>query len=273
MESYDIALLLNNTIDTYNVNLKLFEIINETYYPYGNDFFSISHGENYIQFFRRLGCVYYFIIISKTSKLIIGVACAVLRTYNNHVFWYLCDLKIDKQHRRLQLPSLLFFKMYPVLSQICLSGYCISMDPTSIIIAKIFDQITLNNINFCNIKTGPKIAIYTVNKNIFTVNANLFKNIFGDYTFLSLNGIKNLTLKSTNCSINIFHLQHGIFADNNGQVIDSIPDNAECMFCIPYNTQAIDNLANINIISNVSATIFYRNMDYFNWKNILTSDI
>lgn len=273
MNLYNIISLHGDEIDLYNTNLKLFEIINNIYYPYGEDFFTIDHGDIYINFFRRLGDVYYFIITSIRTNLIVGVACAILRTYNNRIFWYLCDLKIDLKHRGKNLPLQLFIQMAPPLLTISTSGYCISMDPTSNVITKIFEQITLFDINLCNIKKAPKLFIYNISKSIFEQHSILFAQIFGDYKFLSLNKVKNLTLKSNNKRIKLFHLQHGPFCDNYSIDIYNVPDDSQIMFCITENSILVKQLLNFNIHHSASATIFYRNMNYFDWNYILTSEI
>ncbi|NCQ51841.1 GNAT family N-acetyltransferase [archaeon] len=90
---------LSNVNDRKKYSYELKEFEKQFVYPLGNDTFHIEHGQNsdYFSFFEKLGKPN-IMVLEKNNK-IIGVCSAVLREINNKKYWYLCDFKIEKEHR------------------------------------------------------------------------------------------------------------------------------------------------------------------------------
>ena len=278
----------------YNTDLKLFEHKMVQKYPLGNDSFTINHGDNYFSFFQRLGEVYYFLIVKE--KQIIGTGCAILRECGNNKFWYLCDLKISKEHRGQNLTIGLFVKMFWKFFFKVWQGYLISMDPNSSQIVHIFNKI--KNLLYIDIK-NDKLLIYSLPKEHMETIEKYLEPVFGKITYLSLAGKKDLVISSTNRAIDLYHLQHGplkigtessdflgapmnfdlqssrgsVTAKENTKILKEIPDGATIMFCLNSNSPLVNILEKYNITTNISATIISYRMDFFDWNNILTSDI
>lgn len=277
---YNFIEINKDHLQSYNPNLKLFEQKMSQKYPLGNDSFSIDHGEDYFAFFKRLGEVQYM-IIQNSSELIVGTACSILRTYptpnqdnkqgESIAFWYLCDLKIDKDHRGKKLTSKLFMQMLSKFMSKSYHGYLISMDPASKQIVHIMNGIEKFLPNKLCTKT---LWIYSVTVNTMIKIESYFVNAFNHISYLSLIGMKDLILTSTNKPIQLYHLQHGTFAaTNNTKQLLELPDNATIMFCFPDNSPLQTIVQEFDIKTDISATIISLSMDFFDWHDILTSDI
>lgn len=251
----------------YASNLKIFEKFLDQTYDLGEDSFSIDHGQNYFNFFNRIGEPYYFLIQDKKSKLLIGTGCAILRDFGEFKMWYLCDLKIDPEHRGKNLTTSLFLAMGVKCTGITTEGYLISMDPGSAKVVHIFNKIA--GIVNMPAKT-KKLFIYSVDKQFVVENLFLFNKTLSKITFLSLAGIKDLVLTSTGKPMNLFHLQHGPFADDNSVDINELPSDAVIMFCTVENSLLYNEL---KITTDTTATIMFNGMDGFDWQWILTSEI
>lgn len=255
-----------------NTLLKIFEQQMSQLYPLGQDTFRIDHGINYFAFVQRLGEVFYFVIHeATTTETIVGTGCAILRAYNGTNFWYLCDLKIDPQHRGQNLTLQLFIRMFLPLISKSSKGYLISMDPSSKQIIKIFDKI--DSVVNLGIVPNPVLFIYSVTKSQMTQLEPYFKIAFGQISYLSLIGIKDLILSSTQEKLNLYHVQHGPFGTDRGTSLPNLPDSATVMFCLPKDSAFMEILNDYQIQTNVSATVISHGMDFFDWHWILTSDI
>jgi len=264
-----------NDLRSYNQDLKLFEGAMSQSYPLGNDSFRICHGDNYFDFFRRLGEINYFIINNKQTKMVVGTACCILRTIDEKLFWYACDLKIDKNHRGNNLALKLFLNFFMKFFKTTTSGYLVSMDPGSKQIVYIFNNIQKSlPVNALNIKIGPTLYIYALPLNTMILIEKYLTAKFGCVTYLSLVGTKDLILDSTKQSMNLYHLQHGPFAAKTGtKNLNELSDAPTIMFSLPETSPLIKILAEHNIKTNITATIISHQMDFFDWHWILTSDI
>jgi len=297
---YNFLDLNGSILELYNPNLKLFELKTLQKYPLGHDSFIIDHGKDYFAFFKRLGEINYLIIQDNDNKTIVGTACAIIRKYfvlplsseisqtndtGNKIitdktkkhnigkisFWYLCDLKIDEAHRGQNLTSKIFMNMYHKYMCRCHRGYLISMDPNSTQIIHIFNKID-KILHTNNIQT--KLLIYSVSIIVMKEIERFFNCMFGDISYISLAGTKDLILTSTNKPMEIYHLQHSSFAAISGtKKINDIPENSTVMFCFPKNSPLEKILDDFNIKTDISATIISWSMKFFDWHNILTSDI
>ncbi|AYV85818.1 MAG: hypothetical protein Satyrvirus46_2 [Satyrvirus sp.] len=268
---YNFINLEEQEFELYNPNLKLFELKMMQFYPFGSDFFTINHGKNYFLFFKRLGSVRYFIVQHIDEKVIVGTACAILRSYKvddkKFNFWYLCDMKIDTEHRKQNLTRALFKNMFYKFSNISSSGYMISMDPGSQQLVHIFKNILPQQ------QSLTKLLIYSLTVDKMKTIEKYFVTIFKNISYLSLAGKKDLILKSTNMPLEIYHMQHGNDFIPNAKNLNEVPLTASIMFCIPSNSQIESVLREANITTDISATVISWSMDFFDWHSILTSDI
>lgn len=266
---YNFQRINDADLDKYNVAVKIFEKEMQQTYPLGEDAFTINHGDNYFAFFRRLGNVSFFLINNANS--IVGTACAIERNLAGNKFWYLCDLKISPQHRGKNLSFYLFLHMFYKFFMKTKQGYLISMDPNSNQIVKIFNKIK----NFFGLDIRfSKILIYNMDKKSLAGIEKYLQNIFGELSYLSISGKKDLILSSTQRAIPLYHLQHGVFSDKKNSVpYKNLPENAMIMFCVEATNPVVLNLQKLNITTNISATIISHKMDFMNWNNILTSEI
>lgn len=277
---YNFIDLEEDELDFYNINLKLFEIKLQQKYPFGLDYFTIDYGNNHFTFFKRLGNIHYIIIQHIEKKFIVGTVCVILRKYphrdqdmqNNEIlFWYLCDLKIDINHRGQNLTIKLFKHIIDKYMRKYCRGYLITMNPDSQHFFHIF-----NNMNkYISLKfTHTKLLIYSVPINIMREIEKYFTCVYNDISYLSLAGTKDLILTSTNKSMELYHLQHSIFASKNGvKKLNELPENAIIMFCFPKNSPFQIIFDNLNIKTKFTASIISWGMNFFDWHNILTSDI
>lgn len=273
---YEFLDLNYSELDIFNSNLKLFEKKLEQEYPLGTDSFMIDHGEDYFAFFKRLtniNHIKYYLIKHKNTGLVVGTSCAILRNYSmdklSTKFWYLCDLKIDQAHRGHNLTLTLFATEFYNLKSVTNRGYLISMDPSSERIVKIFTKI--QNILAIDIDFG-KLLIYSVNVEQMRKIEKFFAVAFGQISYLSLKEKKDLILSSTKKPINLFHLQHGFFAEH-GVSLEDLPPDATVMFCFPDNSLIKEIISNFDIETDITATIISHKMKFYDWHDILTSDI
>lgn len=96
----------------YTSRLEVFET--EFLYPLGDSqWFSISHGQDYLNFFRAMGqCV---LLVAEVGGNPVGSLVLVRRTlaeyaegnYQGHPTYYICDLKIAKCARWTRIPAML----------------------------------------------------------------------------------------------------------------------------------------------------------------------
>lgn len=269
---YNFISFRESEFDAHHSSIKIFENKMSQLYSLSNDSFKIDHGENYFSFFMRLGKVYYFLIRTKKDNNIVGTACGVLRDLQTKKFWYLCDLKIDIEHRGKQLTNKLFLQMFKTFFFKAQRGYLVSMDPESEQIKHIFEKIS--SVLHLNIDTKTKLLIYSLPVNKMVGAEKLLEKNFGLISYLSLKGSKDLVLSSTQKPIELYHLQHGQFAPKiNVLSISELPADATVMFCLPNSSPLVKIMEDNNIITDISATIISYRMEFFDWHDILTSDI
>jgi hypothetical protein len=239
--------------------LKEFEKEFSEWYPLGDDYFMISHGDDYLRFFERIGKVR--MIGCYHNDKLIGLGIGVLRDIGYEKVWYLADFKINNRYREKHLPYRIFRRMVFngwFLKSFKFYGICMDGQAKSKIVS------TIEKFWWLRFKVGPKLLIYSLNKDEMEKSYEcLHKNI----SYESLLNIKDLTLKSTNKPKNILHLRF----DNKG--LKKEQGNATYMFCLLENNPIVKQLKNINIDTNISATIVYFNMDEDNFNDILTSEI
>lgn len=265
-------------LDIFNPNLKMFEKKLEQKYALGSDSFTIHHGDDYFSFFKRLSntnpkTIYYYLIQYSDSKLIVGTACAILRNYqieeNRIKFWYLCDLKIDSEHRGHNISLNLLMTTFNKINSTSRRGYLISMDPGSQQIIHILSKIkNILAIDF----SFTKLLIYKISTKQMALVERFFTIYFGQISYLSMSGIKDLKLTSTEQNIDMYHLQHGFYGEV-GIDLNKINPDATIMFCFPEYSPLKGIMDKEDIKTDITSTIISYKMKFFDWHEILTSDI
>lgn len=269
---YNFIQISHDKLDSYNDIVKDFELKLDQSYSLGDDSFTIDHGSAYFDFFKRLGKISYFLILH--NHYIVGTGCAILRTNAdvNTSCWYLCDLKILPSHRGKSLPELLFMKMMIKCVQKSSKGYLVTMDKTdkkANPVIKLFTKI--KDTIFQSIKFTT-LQIYQVNVKQMLKLHSILEEQWMEISYLSLNGTKDLVLKSTNKPLNLYHLQHGPFASK-GVLLTDLPSDADIMFCCTETNKLVSLIRLIGIETSVTATVIHLLNDEFNLNWILTSDI
>jgi hypothetical protein len=234
-------------------------------YPLGNDFFKISHGSDYFNFFDRLGDTHYFVCL--VDAKVVAVACGIIRYLEKPIF-YLCDLKVHPDYRGKHLPLKILFKAAFLYYLKCPRGYAISMDHQNQKenrVAKLLKKFWILPFN-----VSTQILIYSFSFEQVTAVQSLIEKHKGNISFLSLKGIKDLVLKSTQMPMPILHIQYG---KNAAQGRIEPLENHVHMLALSKTDQLVSELSQINIFPNSTATLISHNAKNYNWDFVQTSDI
>jgi hypothetical protein len=244
---------------SYSASLQ--ELENTAEYPYGSDFFKISHGPSYFNFFERMGEPVFHIAIEENK--VVACASGVLRRFpkNSSVgsSWYLCDLKVHPDFRDKRIPSKLFRKSIFLNYLRCGRAYAVSMNPAD----------RENRVIAITQKFPFFPIILAAELNIFSLESDSLEKIVGPISYLSLCGKKDLLMKSTNKPMKLIHIQHGPFAERQ---LGAPEQNAKHMICSPRDS-ALDRFLRANFAASATASILAHRMSGIDWSFILTSDI
>ncbi len=267
---YSLDVYDKNAMMTYGKQLTIFEKKLQHRYPLGNDSFIIDHGDDYTRFFKRLGHVQ--LQIYKDDQNIVATVCYILREIHFQKVWYICDLKIENKYRGNRLTYGFFVKCVIMEYFTCNKCYAISMnDNTENRVARLAQNIGGSLFKF---ELGPLIYIYQIQSVQMKQIAQIVGKICGPISYVSLTGIKDLILTSTNKPMSILHVNYDKFGrTKEGQYYDKIIDNFEYMFCCTANSSMKIYLDKIQCFTSVTASIMYYNMDNFDWNFIQTHEI
>jgi GNAT superfamily N-acetyltransferase len=263
----EIVEVTNDLREEYNSQLLRFEQCFT--YPFGNDSFTINHGNNYFRFFDLLGTPY--ILAFKDKERIIGITILVLRNIdvlNNgqlEPIWYICDLKIHPDYRGKGIIQQVFDFAISNYSKLSSQIYGISMNSNSdkanrvIYLAKYLTNIDLTY--------QETLMFYLLNKNQLNHARNLLMCYFSEYGYFSLNKIKDLVMISTEKSLPLIHV---VPKDKSNTIQEA--EDYNYMFCLPSSNLLINELAQTGITSSSTASII-SNLTEANWNFIVSSEI
>ncbi len=240
-------------------------------YPFGStDRFYISHGNDYIQFFQRLGTPYWAALLDSNQK-VCGQLCTILRKVPSisgkfHKAWYLCDLKKTKQSKHTNTLFVLFRALFWRLIWKCKRGYAISMNPSSSIHP--FRSLVKKSVFLPFISTSQLV--------IFSCSYEELKEVIpiieihrGSIGYLNLEGIKDIILEKQG-KLPLIHLQFGpLQAESN---FTPCP-RYTYMWCSPSSDPMTQVLLEAGFVPTATATIFSCLMKNNSWDWILTSEI
>ncbi len=256
---------VNSNFSDYGALVQKLE--SDVEYPFGSDFFKLDHGDDYFAFFKRLGLIQFNLAIYKSE--VVGCAAGVLRKIkfgnNSQKCWYLCDLKVRKDFLGKRIPSKLLRKKLFLNYLLCGRGYAISMNPAQgenrvVRLLKKFSWLPFHHVDNLN--------FYTLSyKQVLDISNSLSEE-FRSKGFLSLEGKKDLVMKSNGQRLPLLHFQYGPFAEaGSGPVVD-----ASHMFCAP-NGSSLDNFLSKKFEVQATASVVAHRMSGVNWDFILSSDI
>ncbi len=239
-------------------------------YPYGDDFFCISHGEDYFQFFDRLGKPFWTAHLD-THHQISSQLCAILRKVplrNRFASaWYLCDLKKDQHYASPQTFSKLF-KHFMRLTWRCQRGYAISMNRQDG--KNPFGQVVKKTFFFPGLKQEI-LNIYSCDYDCLQKILPLIEEQRGRVSYLSLRNIKDIVLQKTGV-MPLFHLQFGPLATKEPTSLTSLADHTY-MWCALSSDPFTKKLREQDIHPSATASLFSFRMQGSDFSWVLTSDI
>lgn len=175
---YYIGPYMPHRFKLYHNKLITYEKKMSVWYPLGQDYFRISHGENYYNFFNRMGEVNIQVYTNK-NKNIIANGCGVLRKIPQIGYaWYICDLKVDPKYRNNRLP----FKM---LSKTFLTSYaksnkcyaiCMNNGESEQKILRLINKMKYKNFK---LKKAGLLYIYSVDYHKMKYIQGIIENYYG----------------------------------------------------------------------------------------------
>lgn len=251
----------STNLSEWNNKIKVFESKMSVAYPLGeNEMFTINHGNNYFRFFERIGEMYMKVVTDSTNK-IIATGCGVLRTLPNKTkAWYICDLKVAKEHRGNRIPrNMMIHSMFNLFRSRRVYGISMDTKGEENRIAKLGKTMFL--------KPVETLLIYSLTTEQMTKVMPILKFHRKRVSFSSLDGIKNLKLSSGK-NMELLHAQWNI----TGKYMHPVNGYTH-MFCCVSKDKMVKGLKDLGIVTDISATIVQHGMDDVDWSFVLTSEI
>ncbi len=240
-------------------------------YPLGLDWFEVDHGRDYFAFFDRLGELSYLCILD--GERVVGVCAAVLRKVpapggRLRRAWYLGDLKVRPEHRGRRLTARLVTWALPRKYPLCPRGYAVSMDPgdggENRVVA------LLGRLPWTPLRVATTLVFYSLDEARMRALRPVLEAARGPLSFLSLNGKKDLVLKSTGAPMPLLHVQFGAQAEPGHP--EPLADHVH-MFCAPGADPLVPRLQALGHFPSATATLLHHRMAGWDWRFVLTSDI
>ena len=259
---------LKTISDFKEFGARLQELESQAEYPYGDDFFKLDHGENYFAFFERLGKPLFHVALDDTR--IAACAAGVLRNVRveNETFkaWYLCDLKVHPDFRGRHITTKLFTKNLIRNYLKCSRGYAISMNPSKgeNRVVKLLTRLPQIPVSY----TG-KLNFYSFDENNAVELHKDLESKIGKISYLSLQGKKDLIMKSTGSRLPLFHIQHGAMAEDGFE----FPNEKGTYMICAFENSSLDIFLSDRFLISATASILSHRMKLTNWNFVLTSDI
>lgn len=255
--------LNNNNRDTILPELSQFDA--RFIYPLGNDFFTIDHGEYYLSFFERMGQV--FVQGYRYHGAIVFTSTAVLRDLNQQKVFYLCDLKKDPSFNLANSKDLFYQKLNAYL-HLSDKAYGIHMDYSHTHYNKVALMVTRIQKDF--FKIHAKLHLYSLGyEDIMRYKSLIEEEKQGYINTVSLQGIKDIVLQSSQLPIPLIHLEFKATQDYT-YLVDA---GYTYMFCTLSDSHLSTQLHSKGIVPSSTATITQHNMENFDFECIHTSEI
>jgi GNAT superfamily N-acetyltransferase len=252
----------SNFLDKKKETLEIFE--NYFKYPLGTDSFRISHGENYLAFFERMGEPR---IYAALEKEVVAIGAGVIsRRWNS---WYLCDVKVHPDFRGQRITSRLFTKYFFFNFIKCQRLFALNMenkDGRTGSIVKIMEALP-----WTPLKKGARLLFYYEDFSQTHEALKILSKERTDICFSSLSGKKDLILSSTNEPIPLLHMEWGEARANEARFM---PQEGKLhMWSLEESHPFVAELQKINIGPKGSGLIFHHGMKKMNWNELRTSEL
>ena len=128
----------------------------------------------------------------------------------------------------------------------------------------------LKNFKALSFKKGPLLEIFSLNFNQIKVHEPHLKKIVGPFSYLSLDGKKEIILKSTGKRWPLLHIEQGPCAEE-GYL--SPREGHTHMLCTTEKSSLSHYLKTTQIFPSATAQIIHHAMQDCDWHFVLTSDI
>lgn len=255
-------------ISVYQEELSRLE--DEMTYPLGSEFFKISHGNNYLRFFQRLGDVHLYVLLD--GKKIAGVACGVIRMVldrkgQKQKTWYLCDLKIRKEYRGNGWTLRWLGKVFIGKYLLCRRAYGISMNPGDGSPNKVLKL--LQKFRWAKFSSAGNLHIYSLSQPELSQHHEYLNKEMHGFGLIQLRGIKDIVMQPSQKVMELYHLLPG----KPGQQTLPASSDAVIMFSLPEGHPLHQLLLKRGLKPSASATVIHHRMDQFDWDFVRTSDI
>ena len=243
-----------------------------TSYPLGEDRFEIDHGEDYFAFFTRLGQLHYYVVLD--GERVVAVAAAILRRVppasreKPKTVWYLCDLKVHPEYRGRYIPVSIFAHAFPKLYPRCARGYAISMDANSERPNRV--ALMLKRFRLAPMSIATQLGVISLDVKQMRAVEPVLREHFGNISYLSLGGKKDIILQSTRAPMPLLHVQFGPCAERG---VSNPLEGYIHMFCVSMDHPLLEVLKHQAIYPSATATVVHHRMEKWDWGFILTSDI
>jgi hypothetical protein len=258
-----------NSLNKQLYNKALLEFEYNFCYPLGTDTFKIVHGEDYFDFFERMGQLYYSGF--QKNDVIIAASAAVRRFLNTKYCWYLCDLKINATYQGRFIPAKLLRKGILSHKDDDQRAYGISMNDANNQSTPIIDILKKSKAK--PFKNGPIINIYSLDFYSLKKISDRLEAINGPIRYISLQGVKDIVLQSNGQRMNLIHLDFPPYRNDAVNHVKPPDPNAVYMFCTIQGSLTHKLLQQEKITINATATIIHFGMDDWDWSFIRTYEI
>ncbi|MBI3557452.1 MAG: GNAT family N-acetyltransferase [Deltaproteobacteria bacterium] len=239
-------------------------------YPLGSDSFQIGHGANYFAFFDRLGTNHYYFALE--GDRVAAVGAGILRTIEAPTWkvraWYLCDLKVHPDYRGRHVPLRMLSKAFLPNYLRCRRGYAISMNPGDGSPNRIVRLIS--NFRWAPSRLATTLMIFSLDYDQLRRHVGVIERRRGPVSFLSLEGKKDIILKSTGHPMPLLHAQFGPCAD---PAAGTPRPGSVHMFCAPIDDALTAEFKARGFEPSGAASVIHHGMAGQDWRFILTSDI
>lgn len=234
-------------------------------YPLGEDSFSISHGPDYLAFFKRIGdpAVY---CVSQGDRIVAAGGGIISKRLNA---WYLCDMKVLPYARGKKIPRKLFTRYFFMNYLKCRRGFALNMENSDG--SKNPIQKILESLPWTPLKKGARVLFFYEDQQKTSEAMLVLSKRRENLYFSDLSGIKDLILKSNHKSIPLLHLEWGD-GIRNKEV--SLPKAGMLhMWCLNELDPMVKELESINIMAKASGFIFQHGMNNYDWSELRTSEL
>lgn len=228
-------------------------------YPLGADTFTISHGADYFAFFRRMGAVHYHAL--EDGGRLVAVGCGVLRDEPRR--WYGADLKVHPDYRGRHLPLRMANRLFLPHFLRCPRGYGVAMDPPG---GEAPATVRLlRHFKWLRVAGTIPLRLYSADFGQMRAALPALVAARGPLHFISLAGIKDLTLASTGKPLPLLHVGYGTPRPGDRIFTEPQPGHTH-MWCTPDADPTGLPVA-------ATATILHHGLHSFDWRRLTTAEI